>query len=153
MKRFKEIRQTKRLLEDELKLTDKPRKITDTIPNVNVMWSISSEEDPTNPGFPTGWWVSKYRFRATKTKSQIHKDGRLTNKIWDRQFHRNQLWKALAYKWYYMACLNPKPKDVKPLMDGQCICDTRTLKMRLETIETQNTEILRYLSKIAVLTE
>ena len=143
---FKKIRKTKSDLESAIKLTDKPRIITDTIPNINIMWFVSIQEDP-NTGFPKGWCVGKFRFRATKTKSKIHKDGRITDKIWDKQFKRDELWKALAYKWYYMACLNPKPKDVCDLSKKQ-LCDTRSMKMRLETIETQNTEILQLLKTL-----
>ena len=117
------------------------------------MWFVSIQEDP-NTGFPRGWCVGKYRFRATKTKSKIHKDGRITDKIWDKQFRRNELWKALAYKWYYMACLNPKPKDIdskaEPSVKEEESDTLLAVSERLQNIETQNTEILQLLKTLQI---
>tara|TARA_R110002126_G_scaffold5753_4_gene30773 strand:+ start:1743 stop:2213 length:471 start_codon:yes stop_codon:yes gene_type:complete len=149
---FKKIRKMKSDLEWAIRLTDKPRIITDKISNINIMWYVSIQEDP-NTGFPRGWCVDKYRFRATKTKSKIHKDGRITDKIWDKQFQRDELWKAIAYKWYYMTCLNPKPKDIgsvaKPSVKEEEE-ESDTLLERLQNIETQNTEILQLLKTLQI---
>jgi len=127
----------------EKKLIPKPYPGVDVsqLPNVSVMWSWDNRENPHMLGHPVGWRVSKWRFRATKIIG-LTDSGVPHTKIWDRQYPHD-LWKALAYKWYYKVILNPNKETIHPLDDSDV--DRRTVRSRLDTIEKQNREILALL--------